>query len=76
MYVKLNKRIDGVCGNPTLIILVSGHHDIALHSPLGPPGVFDQPVILPLICTVSNDENCVVKISAAAVSESKTKIAA
>ena len=72
----LNKRITGVCGNSTLVILVSGHHDVALHSPVGPPGVFDQPVILPFICTVSYNENRVVKISAAAASESKTKIVA
>ena len=70
----LNKRIAGVCGYPTLIILVPRHQDVAFHSPVGPPGIFDQPVILPFICSISNDKNTMVKSSAAAGPESRWKM--
>ena len=66
---RLNKRIAGTCGNSTLVILVPRHHDVAFHSPVGPPGIFDQPVVLPFICTVSNNKNSMIELRAAAGSE-------
>ena len=66
---RLNKRIAGACGNSTLVILVPRHHDVAFHSPACSPGIFDQPVVLPFICTVSNNKNSMIELRAAAGSE-------
>ena len=70
-FATLNKRIAGICGNSTLIILVPRHHDVAFHSPLFSPGVLDQPIVLAIICTVPNNENTMVQLSAATCSASK-----
>ena len=70
----LDKRITGFSGNSTLVILVSWHHDVAFHSPVGPPGIFDQPVVLAIIVSVSNDKNAMIELRAAAGSVTRTKI--
>ena len=70
----LDKRITGFSGNSTLIILVSWHHNVALHSPASPPGIFDQPVVLAIIVSVSNDKNAMIELRAAAGSVTRTKI--
>ena len=33
----LDKRVTGVGGDPALIVLKAGHHDVALHSPVCTP---------------------------------------
>ena len=37
--IQLESRVGGVSGNPTLVILVPRHHDVAIHSPVGAPAV-------------------------------------
>jgi len=61
-----NKRIAGTGGDSTLVIFVSGHHDITLHSPPSPPRVLDQPVVLALIGSIANDQNTMIQLCAAA----------
>ena len=31
--------VGGITGNSTLVVLVSGHHDVARHPPVGAPAV-------------------------------------
>ena len=52
----LNKRIAGHSGDSTLIVLVPRHHNVTFHSPLSPPGVFDQPVVLALVSSITNNK--------------------
>ena len=33
----LHKGVGGLGGDATLVVLVAGHHDVALHAPAGPP---------------------------------------
>ena len=61
-----NKWIAGDGGDSTLVVFVSGHHDITLHSPPSSPGVLDQPVVLALIGSIANDENSMTQLCAAA----------
>ena len=70
----LDKRIAGFRGNSTLIVLVPRHHDVAFHSPACSPGIFDQPVVLAIIGSVSNDKNTMIELRAAAGSVTRTKI--
>ena len=70
-FATSNKRIAGFRGNSTLIILVPRHHDVAFHSPACSPGVLDQPIVLAIICTVPNNKNTMVQLSAATCSAGK-----
>lgn len=36
----LQGGIGGITGNSTLVVLVSNHHDVAIHTPVGSPAVF------------------------------------
>ena len=62
----LNKWIASACGNSTLVVLVPGHHDVALHSPASPPGVLNQPVVLSLVGTITNNKHTMIQPSSAA----------
>ena len=35
----LQGRVGGICGYSTLVVLVSGHHDVTIHSPVCTPAV-------------------------------------
>ena len=36
----LQSGVGGITGNSTLVVLVSNHHDVAIHTPVGSPAVF------------------------------------
>lgn len=51
----------------TLVALVSCHHDIAIDAPVGPPAVFDEPVIFPPVSPVANQQHSVAQSGARAM---------
>ena len=61
-----DQRVAGLGGDSTLVVSVPGHHDVALHTPAGCPGVLHQPVILTIVCSVAYDQDSVVQLSLAA----------
>ena len=64
--LRLNKWIAGASGNSTLIVPIPGHHDVTVHSPPSTPGVLDQPVVLTLIVSITNNKYAMIQSSAAA----------
>ena len=69
--MELNQRVAGTACNSTLIVLVSGHHDISLHSPPYSPGVLDQPVVFTFVCSVTNDKDPMVQPNSTTGAEMK-----
>lgn len=62
----LNNREAGRRGDAALVVLVSGHHDVALIAPAGAPAVLHQPVLLPLVAAIAHYQHTMVQLGAAA----------
>ena len=60
--MSLVSRVVGICGDSTHVVLIPGHLEISLISPLGAPAVLDQPEVLPSLraVAVANRQHCVV----------------
>ena len=68
--LRSNKWIASQCGDSTLVVFVPGHQDVTFHSPASSPGVLDQPVVLALVSSITNNKYSVVqKPRAVAVTE-------
>lgn len=63
----LDERVAGLGGNTALVVLVPGHLDVTVDTPVGAPGVLDEPVVGATVRSVANDEDTVVERCAAAV---------
>ena len=46
----------------TAVVVFLGHENIAIVSPVGGPGVLDQPIGLSVHHAIANGQNCVVKV--------------
>jgi len=44
-----DQRISGLRSDPAIVVMVAGHLDIPIVSPVGAPRVLDQPVILVIL---------------------------
>jgi len=53
--------VGGAGGDPALVVLVPGHPDVSLVSPVLGPGVLDQPVVLSVEGAVADDQDAVVE---------------
>ena len=58
-------RLNSTESKIVLLGHISEDPKVSFFSPMLPPGVFHEPVINILLSTISNDENCMVKISIA-----------
>ena len=47
--------------NSALVVLVPGHLDVAVQTPLVGPGVLDQPVVALLLGAVADDQDAVIE---------------
>lgn len=65
----LNKRVAGARSDSTLVVFVSRHHNVTFHSPTGSPRVLHQPVVLSLVNSITNDENCMIQLRTATGTE-------
>ena len=65
LHFRLNKWIAGLSGDSTLIAFVPRHHNVTFHSPPSPPGVFDQPVVLTKVSSITNNKYSVIHPSSA-----------
>ena len=57
---RLHEWVAGRRGDAALVVLVSGHHDVALHSPASTPGVLDEPVVLALVSSIPDYQHSMV----------------
>ncbi len=60
----LDNGVVGHCGDAAHVVVILGHHDVALHAPLGSPTVLHLPVRLPIEFTVAHNEDAVIKVLA------------
>ncbi len=60
----LDNGVIGHCRDAAHVVVVLGHHDVALHAPLGSPTVLHLPEGLPIEFTVANNEDAVIEVLA------------
>ena len=51
---ELNKWVTSTGSDSTLVVLVPRHHNVTFHAPALSPGVLHQPVVLSLVCSITN----------------------
>jgi len=61
-----NGGVRSLGGNAAVVILVAGHVDVAVNSPVSSPAVLHEPVILAAHGTIANDQHAMVEASARA----------
>ena len=54
--IELHQRHHRFVSNSTNID-ISGHFNVPLIAPVGTPGIFDQPIILALFCSIPHNQN-------------------
>ena len=63
----LYKRVGGLGGDTTLVLLVADHLDVSLVAPGRSPGVLHEPVVLATVRAVPDRQHAVVQLGAAAL---------
>jgi len=49
-------------GDTTVVVSVSGHPDVTVHTPRGSPRVLDDPVVLSVLRSITDDEDTMIEI--------------